>query len=328
MPINKKQLKRLVLFVNELKENRFPNQISFMKKLKLIDMENNENISCSAKTVQRDIQVLKSEFNAPIEFDREENGYFLTREDWCFYCPILQESELLALAVGSHVAQNIFPQPISSAIADAFSYHRAGSNEGEFEHLERLVISSGLNVEINSEIFNDIYKAWKERFKIEIEYFTMQNSETNIRVIEPQILFFHKGAWHLKAFCHKRGEPRVFSVQRIKSLTVLDEKFKLRPDISLDLSSGTPFSHACIERATLQCSALVAKYLQEQPFSASQVLSHLGDDSYKLDLYNVDEFKVISWVMSWCGEVKLLTPHDTKQKIIRNSEKLLGKHSL
>ena len=61
----------------------FPN-ITIAGLMRKLDIEENLNVACSAKTIYRDIQTLKNDFNAPIEFDPSRNGYFLTEPDWKF----------------------------------------------------------------------------------------------------------------------------------------------------------------------------------------------------------------------------------------------------
>lgn len=84
MPINKKQLLRMIRFVALLKANKYPNCTSFCKMLKDADIYENINIACTPKTIYRDIKSLKEDFNAPIKFDASANGYCLSDYSWTF----------------------------------------------------------------------------------------------------------------------------------------------------------------------------------------------------------------------------------------------------
>ena len=84
MPIAKKQMLRILRLVDQLKSDRYPNCSSFALLMRRADIDENLNISCTAKTIFRDIQVLKNDFNAPIEFDKYRNGYYLTDMTWNF----------------------------------------------------------------------------------------------------------------------------------------------------------------------------------------------------------------------------------------------------
>ena len=55
MAVGRKQLVRLIRLVAQLKENRYPNCSTFAAELRQLDLEENLNVSCTAKTVARDI---------------------------------------------------------------------------------------------------------------------------------------------------------------------------------------------------------------------------------------------------------------------------------
>ena len=84
MPISKKQLLRLFYIVSELKSNNYPNCSSVAMDMRRADLEDNQNLCCSTKTIFRDIQTLKNDFGAPIDFDKHNNGYRLTDKSWEF----------------------------------------------------------------------------------------------------------------------------------------------------------------------------------------------------------------------------------------------------
>lgn len=84
MPVSKKQMLRFIRLVDLLKSDKYPNCSSFAKQMRKVDIDENINISCTPKTVYRDILALKDDFGAPIEFDHSRNGYYLTDPNWDF----------------------------------------------------------------------------------------------------------------------------------------------------------------------------------------------------------------------------------------------------
>lgn len=64
MPESKKQMLRRRRFVGQLKENRYPSRQSFVADLERSDRELNQSLTCSAKTIQRDIKFLQNEMSA------------------------------------------------------------------------------------------------------------------------------------------------------------------------------------------------------------------------------------------------------------------------
>src|SRR3954462_12394336 len=63
--------RRLQTIHHAIKERKFPNASSLAQEL-----------GGSSKTVQRDLDYLRDELEAPIEFDRGENGYSYSRTDY------------------------------------------------------------------------------------------------------------------------------------------------------------------------------------------------------------------------------------------------------
>lgn len=99
MPISKKQLVRLIRLVAQLKENRYPNCTSFAADLRKADVDENLNLACTEKTIYRDIQLLKDDFDAPIKFDKARNGYHLAHHGWTFSCPQIYDDSEMVTAV-------------------------------------------------------------------------------------------------------------------------------------------------------------------------------------------------------------------------------------
>jgi predicted DNA-binding transcriptional regulator YafY len=68
---------------------------------------------------------------------------------------------------------------------------------------------------------------------LHIEYCSISKDELTCREIEPLGLCFYSISWHLIAYCRLRNEYRDFRIDRIKSLNLGPEKFKLRETITV-----------------------------------------------------------------------------------------------
>lgn len=64
-------LKRWLALLDLLRAGDYPNKAAIAQAL-LFD----------ARTIQTDIKTLRKEFGAPIEFDREQNGFYLSNRRW------------------------------------------------------------------------------------------------------------------------------------------------------------------------------------------------------------------------------------------------------
>jgi len=84
--------RRLQTIHHEIKEGRRPNTSTLAARL-----------SVSSKTVQRDIDYLRDELGAPIEFDREDNGYRYSRSDYVLPFLPVDGKDLFSIGVAAQV---------------------------------------------------------------------------------------------------------------------------------------------------------------------------------------------------------------------------------
>ena len=61
---------------------------------------------------------------------------------------------------------------------------------------------------------------------VEITYVSRSRNEVSTRVVEGESVFFNLGNWYLRGFCRMAEDERLFRVDRIGSVTVLDEQYQ------------------------------------------------------------------------------------------------------
>jgi proteasome accessory factor C len=75
--------------------------------------------------------------------------------------------------------------------------------------------------------------------QVRIDYYSYGRDERTERVIEPQRFFADEGNWYVAAYCHLAGADRVFRVDRIRDITLLDTTFDA-PDAPAHAASFAP----------------------------------------------------------------------------------------
>lgn len=73
--------------------------------------------------------------------------------------------------------------------------------------------------------YNTLAKAIKQGKKVSISYYSLNKGLTK-RIIHPQDLFYTPKGWELSAFCELRGDLRLFELERIDELTILNDSFE------------------------------------------------------------------------------------------------------
>ena len=80
----------------------------------------------------------------------------------------------------------------------------------------------------SSEIRKLLQKAFKEKRKSKIKYYSPHSDEFTTRVIDIYQLYMSS----IIAYCHLRKDERTFIIERINSATLLNEKYKIPKDWS------------------------------------------------------------------------------------------------
>jgi proteasome accessory factor C len=63
-----------------------------------------------------------------------------------------------------------------------------------------------------------------ERRQVQLDYYSFNRDEHAVRVVEPARLWSDAGQWYLAGYCHLASDDRVFRLDRIHDLVVLDER--------------------------------------------------------------------------------------------------------
>lgn len=327
MPINKKQLQRLVKFVAMLKENRYPNCQSFVEELRKDDLFSNKNVICTTKTIQRDILTLKNDFGAPIGYDPERKGYYLKSHGWDFPCPLFEEHEMLASVLGARVAEDIFPEPLRSSIRKAVDFQLTTNNPDFLDtaYPKALIISSGLKVRIEPDVFNTIFEGWKSHNAVDIAYMDVADRRSERR-IEPHVLAFQDNAWFIKGYCHKHEAVRTFAVHRIESAKLTSRTFEPDEGIIDSVREVGPYTYPEIRNVKFRCSKSIMKYLVEKPLHRDQRIVDESGDEFTLSVPAIWENDLIHFILYQGGDARLISPKGVINKITGAAEKILAIH--
>ena len=320
-----KQLVRMIRFTGELKENRYPNAKSFSKKLTNMQFYSGFDLSCSEKTIHRDIEMLKNRFDAPIKFSHQHNGYYLGSHGWNFIPPPVSDEELIASVFGAKIAEDIMPEPLRSEIRSAVDLQLAVNNPEFLDTaaLETFIAASGIEVEINPKVFKVIFTAWEYLKSLNIEYKTIDGA-TSKRLIDPHIITYYDGAWYAKCYCHLRDEIRVFAIHRILKAEISDKEFERDETIIKGNVKGHPFNYETVKDIEVWCSNEIAGYVVERSRSQNQEIKTNSDGSVNVYIKSASPREIISWVLSEGGSAKIIKPESLAEKVKRSAEKILG----
>ena len=284
----------------------------------------------SRRTLLRDIQTLLN-MGAPIQYDREQNGYYY-QKGFRFEMPPMKMTggDLMALVLTEQVIAStdtnylykklkpsleklrlLFKNQLQIAPDKIFSFgpsHQATLNPSVAQKMETLL------------------KAIQGRQLVRLKYHSLWQGKTSERTVEPYHLRFH-GKWYLAAYCLTRKDYRLFALPRMQSLELLKQTFTPR-----DFQPETMFGQAWgiikgkKTSVLLEFNSQTAPLIQETRWHPTQKLEPQKNGALrmKLDVDGLEE--LLWWVLSFGSAVTVLEPVELKKKLKEEAEAIAKKY--
>ena len=177
-------------------------------------VSNIDNPNISSKSISRDIKYLVNTLGAPIKFDQQRNGFYLEDLDWKFGNALsVGRSEIDAVSISSQVLSHFLPEgslakshcveSLQEIIAEAQGISDMSASPDSF------YVNIVDNVNIDNEVFDEIYLAWKTCTGLTIKYNSSPRNDHELAQFEVHVLGLDKGTWFIK------GKGLVNGVQKI-----------------------------------------------------------------------------------------------------------------
>lgn len=297
---------RLLLIVNLLFQNP--------KGLTIKEIA--EECEVSEKTIRRDIKLLERA-NYPFWNDHNKWGIITDRlrPPVCLSLPqavaIFIASRLL---LGFGNAQNpnientlkvlcsIVPPSLQRQIQNTISWMaKQPVNSSFVENLEKLA------------------GAWIENKRVRINYRKLNSKKPDIRKLDPYFIqpSIKDHGNYLIAHCHKASEIRVFKIERIINVEVLDEKYKIPADFDpnkfLDPAWGIITGE--VKQVKLKFSRDVAPIALETYWHASQKNEVQSDGSVIVTFQLTPSPDFEGFILGWGNKVEVLEPAELRRSI-------------
>ena len=175
-----------------------------------------------------------------------------------------------------------------------------------------------------------VLDAIKENHKLSFTYagFNRSRAEHGIRFL-PYFLKRYKQRWYMAGVREKSGDIRTYALDRVKEMTVIDEKFVKDPEVTLeDLFGnvlGVTSSKADVRTVRLEATATQAKYFRALPLHHSQ--EEEVHDRYSIFTYRLKlNYELVHEVMALGEAVKVLDPPELKAMVVTELENALKRY--
>lgn len=283
-----------------------------------------KTLGVSPATLKRDLEYMRERFNAPIEYDREANGYRFgePRPGPRYELPGLWFSadEAYALLTMHTLLAELQPGLLEPHIKPLQDRVRAvlGGEPGWKEVEKRIRVFQPERRTAPTEHFGVVATAVLKRSKLWIRHFNRKENRETEREISPQRLVHYRDNWYVDAYCHKSEGLRTFAVDAIRAAELREGRAKEVPAAELDehLGSGYGiFAGKEVEWATLRFSAEAARWVSAQAWHPKQRACTEKDGSYVLEIPYANDRELLMEILKFGADVEVLGPASLRDRV-------------
>ncbi len=298
-----------------------------------------EKWETSTKTVQRFVDEMRNEFNAPIEWKAKENRYVYADPNYHLPWLPVEGRDLFAIGVAMKVLQMYEGTPAAADMKAIFKrlseFMPAEVKINPSSLVEKLYVQHQAGRPVAAPVWDAVATALREKVALEMEY-TKPTGEHRRRVVEPYTLVLASSDWFLLAHDPEDDEVpvKVFYLTRISAPKVTTRRFVapkgFRPEDHLGQTMGAyvgkkPF------RFRVRVDAEIANWVAEVHWHEKQKIDRLKDGSIELELPAATLLEARRFILSFGKHALALAPEtvvaDVREHVTALARAYAGAHA-
>lgn len=296
-----------------------------------------EALGVSRATLKRDLLYMRDRFNAPIEYDREANGYRFgkPRNGPRYELPGLwfSATEGYALLATLKLLGDLQPGLLEGQLTSLVERLRSVVGRGDHSWAEvekRVRIFQPERRVGDSAHFGTVAAGTLQRRRVWIRHFNRAEGTVTEREVSPQRLILYRDNWYLDTYCHLRHGLRSFAVDAIQDAELRDTVSKEVSAAQLDeyLSGGYGiFAGRELAWATLKFSPKAARWVATQSWHPKQRSRTDVDGSYVLEIPYADDRELLMEILKYGVDIEVVAPEALRGKVLAVLKETAGLYS-
>jgi len=178
-------------------------------------------------TISRDIEFMRESMGAPIEYDFYRKGYYYTEKTFRLPAAFASAEEMLALGMANPLFSLYRDTPIYAAASQLIESITVPLTDAQNPnwYKDRILVPPVSSVLFSSDIWDTIIEGLRKNRVLHFDYRYTWKSGYTIRRVHPYQLLFDNGAWYLYAYSIEGRGMRMYSLPRIRNISLEDETF-------------------------------------------------------------------------------------------------------
>ncbi|SFE60283.1 helix-turn-helix transcriptional regulator [Spirosoma endophyticum] len=315
MPITRSAFQRYRLIDEVI--SRYPRQYS---KQRLFELCREQYGIRSLSSLEKDIQRLREDHDAPIAYDKRKNGYYYTDPQFRLLRLMLSPDDMEALDYAREVLTATQGASVAGELANALQKVRQSLDiirEVKTEGLTRRVVYVEEKIlGGNRHYVPMLIRAVNQNRQIEFRYSKHDSPEPDpkLRTLHPILLREVGDSWYVIGYDENTGKERTFALDRMIGLELLPDQCAIPPAVLTSVSElfehiyGITDSSGPVEEIVLSFTPLFGRYVKAKPIHQTQEVLSDTDTECVVRLRLAPNRDLLMHLRSYGENLKVLKP--------------------
>ncbi len=287
----------------------------------------------SISTIEKDLNAMRLDFDAPIVYNRFKGGYEYSDKGYKFLSVNLSSQNMLALGFVESILEEFKCLPIFEEFSDAVDRlldgleitKTLGKNQrklGKFIQIDKSPYYKG------SELLGELIGAIANEQVLEIKYKKFGAEHAKPVIMHPYMLKEYRNMWYILGYVEQYERVIVFALDRIEQMSILNkayfkpEKAYFNAETFFADTVGVTVSKNPPEKVLLLFSTLQGKYIEAQPIHRSQQIIENTEKGCLVELEVVINPELKMQILSYGANVEVLAPPSFVEEIGKEIKKM------
>jgi predicted DNA-binding transcriptional regulator YafY len=252
-----------------------------------------------------------------------KTGGRLTKEEWMALTlfPMLSEG----ITSGDHPFHQAYRKGVEKIMS--FVQKDSGLSAGDGGLGERIRLHARPRDSAQIKVMPALLSAISENQAIDVVYYSIHRDKETKRRLNPYYLVPREGHLYLIAYCHFRGDIRVFRLSRFQSVKVTQETFQLPRSFDIDEFLAHRWSIIADDDETkfvVRFTDKAARYVLEGEYhvETKRILQDDGSLILTVTVHSKQEF--LRWVRSFGPEAEVLEPLNVREHLAEEYNEMVN----
>lgn len=283
------------------------------------------------RTLRRDLDAIESA-GYPLLTERIDGRTRWKLLDGARSAPALRLSptELMALTLSRRLIAPLEGTALHASLQSALGKASAAlSPEGltlvqQLENTFSVGLGPHKRYKHHREVVERVTQAIAQKTRIQMRYDSASRGRMTRREVDPYRLWYASGGLYLIGYCHLRKEPRMFAVERIKSVTPTDLPYQIPLHFDFDAfveDSLTVMRGRRID-VELEFDKPTAAWVKDRIWHPSQRLTRLTRGRLRMALSMAETRELVGWILSFGSGVTVIRPESLRGAVMEEAKRI------